>query len=326
MRQYRGPRLGLKDPTSPEFGLLAKTDPEAFFIRSGAQKYIESVRVLDDGILNIEATMQRAGIRLIQNKEETPDNRDPSYANGTIYGLGSLQIGEPLCIYIDPTLESAERRLTCGHELGHYFLNRFTDFRSSDRSSNGRGFVEPFCEMFGREMVLGQSMDIDFTESKEQTICQIMERYQVGHMTAIYYLVTNQVLPRIFTMDVGIGEAPNPYYSGKVDRRIVCIECELGIPHDLNDAGELPNFDFTAHDWAGETPYTDCGVVKRDELARQLKFRTLNKKYGRWTNDDDARMPEEIARSSELWGAVREGMGKRAVSEILGSYEDDVPF
>lgn len=321
MRRYYGPRIGLEPAKTAEFGLLSRTDPESFFLNSDAQTYIDAVKVTTDGLLDIEKTLDQAGVRLVDSKEELDvlvPGESMSFVSGLIHGMKPDQAG--LFIYLNPDISDAERRLTCGHELAHYFLNRFTRFQSSD-GADREGFVEAFCELFGREMVLGRDEEVELAGSPEETILRVMEEYQVGHMTALYFLMTKDVLPRRFTMDVGIGEAPNPHYSGKVSRRVVCMDCELRMPHHNSQDG-LVSFDFTNNQWDCTTPVTNCDHLLEDPFVKQMRHRELNLQYGRWTDEDDARIPEETARGREVRLVLEEfnGESSRPSAARFGRY------
>lgn len=271
-------------------------DTAEAFQQLNAQQWIAGIRVEgDDGLLDIDSTADRLGVPVVREMPEDPDQLY-TRAVGRTVGLGEDTGKGPLTVHLDPDQTKHNQRQTYGHELGHIFLEKVGGLRHSRVDGPHRvANIERFCEFFGVQMALpvDHLKDINFVDVA--TVASLMEKYDLDHMAVLQQLMLAGKVPRRILIDSGIGEVPNQFYSGMVERRCVCLDCTTGREHDIQAAVadyNTPVYDFTTSDWSHKTPYISCG---RAPKSMDL-FVEVNKLHGRWTVQHDILLPEETAR------------------------------
>jgi hypothetical protein len=177
-------------------------------------------------------------------------------------------------------------------------------------------YAEQFCEYFGRQFALPAVELLEVEAINGEIIAEMIARFQVGHMTLIHQLMQIKKLPRRILFDSGIGEVPNPFYSGRVQRNCICLDCENGQHHSHSYAvGDLLVLDMTAFELADKTSFNLCNRT----LDKMGTFRAVNEHYGLWTDENEGLLQKEIERESEM----RKLLGK---ASRLSVEEDDMSF
>jgi hypothetical protein len=288
------------------------TRADHIFEKSHAADWIKTIRAETNGILDIEATAHNLGVPLVMTNYY--EDGEKMLADGCVTGLDG---SGPVTIRIRTDLTFEETILTFGHEVGHIFLDQEVDEWMSMWLEHNQ--VEIFCDFFGREMVVDHNdlKDTDFIS--ESTITGLMDRYGADHQTIIFGLMLAGKLPTRVIIDSEIGDVPNPYYSGKVGRQVICIECELGIPHSHNvDKEKTLVLDFRGYERQAITNHNECGGIP--EIEDHI---TLNKHYGRWTEEDDALTAEEVDRNLSSQALIDR---YRETGKVLLEGDEDITF
>jgi hypothetical protein len=297
-----------------ELDLAYSIRPDHLFESTRAAEWVKDVRAETGGKLDMQATADSLGIPLVLGTAVI-DGKEV-FSDGCITGLGEKAGVEPIVVYVRPDLPPEDRLLTFGHELGHLFLEKVAGAWTHTRGRNND--VENFCEFFAREMVVSRDELKLVGPVHQSAITELMAQYGAGHQTIIFQLMLAGKLPTRVVLDSEIGEAPNPYYSGKVGRHVICIECEVGAPHIAYEEGDsTPVLDFRGQEWDSRTASNECSG--RREIETHI---AINKMYGRWTPEDDALTENEVQRHSEL-SAVIESYKDGTLDFDSG---DDLPF
>jgi hypothetical protein len=275
-----------------ELDLAYSIRPDHLFESTRAAEWIKEVRTETGGKLDMQATADSLGIPLVLGTAVI--DGEEVFSDGCITGLGEKTGLEPIAIYVGPDMHIENQLLTFGHEVGHLFLEKVVGLWTHTR---GRNFdVENFCEYFGREMVVSHDELKVVNPLNQEAITELMARYGASHQTIIFQLIMAGKLPTRVVLDSEIGEAPNPFYSYKVGRSIICIECELGISHSNYEEGDsTPLLDFRGYEWDSSTSGNEC--TGRREIEDHI---AINKHYGRWSPEDEALIENEIESHNEL--------------------------
>lgn len=297
-----------------ELDLSNSTRADHLFESTRAAEWIEEARIETDGRLDMQVTADNLGIPLIMGAAVI-DGKEIFAADGCITGLGD-QTGQPVAIYVMPDMSPEKQSLTFGHEVGHFFLEKVAGIWIHKGGKNPD--IEDFCEFFGREMVINHSKLESIDPVNQATITELMAQYGADHQTVIFQLMLAGRLPTRVILDSEIGEVPNPFYSGKVGRKIVCIECELGMPHTNYQEGDgTLLLDFRGYEWDGITSLNNCNA--RHEIKNHI---AINKHYGRWTPKDDVLIEGETRRRNEL--VVASELHKN--NSLDPDSDEDLPF
>jgi hypothetical protein len=280
------------DPSANEY-TLNTTNAEQAFRQFHAQVWIDSFRADVNGKLDIEATAANVGVPVLY---EMPIGEDwsPVTVLGCVEGLRG---DGPVTVHLNPERGVDEHTVTFGHELGHIFIQTAAGIVVERR----RDEVERFCDFFGRQMALPTEKLATQVEFNAHEVAVLAERYGVRYTTVIHQLMLAEKLPRRIVVDTGIGRAANTFYSNKVSRHVVCLDCEMENPHSTTPDLETPHFDFTDYDWSTITSVTDCDLAMSKEIDEHV---ALNKAYGRWTDADEAMIPAERERSGRIRHAL----------------------
>lgn len=248
---------------------------DAWFECLEAQRWIDSSRVVTDGRLDIDLTAAELAIPFMY-----APLRNRGRIIGRPGGIGSWAIQVSNRYSDEP-----HQRITFGHELGHLFL-----VPVEERHEEGMGYddEEAYCDHFGRVMAIPIPELGEVDQVSQATIVEMMERYGADLYSVIIQLMLARKLPRTILIDSLDEEKLNPYYSNKVNRNTVCIDCELRRPHETPDRGSLPVYDFTEEVWTPSlySPLHNLGICEVD--PDHDDFRELNILYGRWTDEDES--------------------------------------
>jgi Zn-dependent peptidase ImmA (M78 family) len=269
---------------------LQVADAEIAFKQFNAQAWIDHFRVETDGKLDIEVTAAKVGVPVLYEMPLGKDG-DPIFAQGCVEGLMG---DKPVTIHLNPSWGKDDHLVTFGHELGHIFIETTAGIVVKHR----RPEVERFCDFFGTQMALPVEKLIEQETFNAHEVAALSEKYGVRYTTVLHQLMLAGKLPRRIIIDTGIGEAKNSFYSNKVRRHIICLDCEIENPHSTEiDQATTPHYDFTAFDWSNITSITDCDGHKSSRIDDHV---SLNKAYGRWTDVDEAMIPAERERNREM--------------------------
>lgn len=306
--KYEGLRQ-FGDPISNEF-VLERLDAQASFELMNAQEWIDAFKVEQNGVLDMDATAQKLGVNLVQEMPIDEDGRRV-FAQACVVGLGKHRGSKPMTIHLNPDWTKKDESKSFGHEMGHIFL----ETAAGVVQEGGRDeATERFCEFFGLQVALPREELKDVTFEGLTPITALLEKYNVSHMDAFHQLMLVGKLPRRFLFDTGIGEVENPFYSGKVRRHCICVDCEIGRPHGgIISPEEEPVIDFSAVNWSHTTSYVSCWSKQPNDLDA---FIELNKSYGRWTEADEALIDKERARDEEQRRVIGEFMASRSYANM----------
>lgn len=308
--------------------ILRVGGPEYAFRFFEAQKWIDSIRVETDGKIDVEATAAVLDIP-VRNEVYKYADGEESFAHGVITGLRPELGTEPLEIFLNPRkYQSEERRLTFGHEIGHFYLERVIGMINPTFEYDAK---ETFCELFGRNMLIPPEKIPDIDIVDVDAIKSLMEQFDASHMDVILQLMATGNLPFRIIMDTddGYHKGKIPFYQNSVRRHYLCFACESGIPHPASgDFSESPKFDFTSAPWGETTRINNCGtmVTSKNDLD---EFVALNKAYGRWTEEKEALLPKRRKWQLEHLPMYQKLLAETALSSTnrADSFEDDdIPF
>lgn len=218
---------------------LATLNGEELFLHLNAKRWIERYRVEhSDGSLDMIGSAERVGIPLASPDEEYTS--DAIVTKAYITGV-SVDVDEPIRIHISPRNMEEMARMSLGHEFGHFFL--FQQGYLHD-DSGLKLWAEKFCDVFGRECAL-PSEYLEYIDTVDgSTVSSLMEMFKVDHQTVFMQLMKVGKLPKAVLVDTSFGETPNPDYSNRLTRIVVCYNCEMGIPHSV-DFGSAPIIDMS---------------------------------------------------------------------------------
>ena len=219
---------------------LATLRSEELFERLNAKRWIDRYRAEhSDGSLDMLGTVEKVGIPLASLGEEYAS--DAIITKAYITGVSTPEIDEPIRIHISPHNMEERARMSLGHELGHFFL--FQQGYLHD-NTDLKSWAEQFCEVFGRECALpsGYLESIDTVDG--QTISSLVEMFKVDYQTVFMQLMKAGKLPKAILVDTSFGETPNPAYSNRLTRIVVCYDCEMDAPHAV-DFDTVPIIDMS---------------------------------------------------------------------------------
>lgn len=292
------------------------------FVSFKAAEWIKEFRVETGGKLDIEATAEKIGVPLSMEMPLGPNGK-PYLSSGVITGLGPEFGLKPIAIHVNGRYDEDEHNLTFGHEVGHLFLETVAGI--TQKAGHDQR-IEAFCEHFGRQMILPLDQLPEIEEVTPEAVTELMARFGVRHDTIIYQLMLTGKLPRRLYFDTTIEEVPNEFYSHKVERHCLCLDCELHAHHPkITEEDYVPIYDFTMHEWSHTTSKSGCDTINWRGMN---KFVLLNKAYGRWSAQDEAMVERVAKENSER---------RRELDKIIGAYginssidycadADDIPF
>jgi Zn-dependent peptidase ImmA (M78 family) len=305
-------RGGFGPTVSNELVLRYQSSYEAF-VAFKAQEWIEEFRVETNGRLDISATAEKVGVPVYYEMPIIDGER--VLAQGMIRGLGRERGEMPIAIHLNPNWAPDEHNLTFGHELGHLFLEMEAGIVTGSGRDND---IENFCELFGRQMIVPLNELTDIGQVTTETITELMARFGVRHTTMFYQLMLAEKLPSRVFIDSSIGEVPNEFYSGKVRRHCLCLDCEMDKNHtDDTTDGYIPVYDLTNFEWSDIT----SNASRHNNISDMNMFALINKAYGRWSQSDDEKIRGEVERANAL---------RRLLFETTtyddDDRDDDIPF
>lgn len=210
-----------------------RTDLEYFegFARYlGAEEFIESIRQPPIGPLDIEATAEKLDLPVSLDSD--------TVGHASITGLDN---DKPIEIHVNRY--DYEKAMSFAHEVGHYLL-----FLEDHHGKYNMHIEEGFCEFFGRMLSMPDLDDIDIDSVTPDLYDKICRDYQVSPHSFTIWLMERRVIPDQVIIDTRIPVKPNPLYSKKVSRHIVCLNCEYGIcsSESYKPEDELPIIDLTS--------------------------------------------------------------------------------
>ncbi len=297
-------------PPGNEVGPKFPTRADVLFERLDAREWIDQVRVEKDGKLDMFATAERLGIPLFINRAVN-GNELSLLADGQTTGMGVHRGKEPIAIYLRPDNPPEKQPLIFGHEVGHIFLEEISKVYIHGQQNQD---VERFCEYFGREMAVDPTRLSEIGDVDRETILNLMDKYGIDHETLILQLMRAGKLPGRVAIDTTNEVVPNEFYSGKVERGVICADCETGIDHEPYVVGdEIQAFDFTDKEWGFS--FNQCTPHGVEHHI------TLNKAYGRWSDADEALINRELKREAGM-RRLRRLINERMIPTIdEGGYE-----
>lgn len=273
--------------------LIAAVDVEASFNLLNAQRWIDAFRAEKRGRLDIDKTADNVGVEL-EYVEPFDDNGEPILTAGTVSGIGT---DEPILITINPEWYVHEYPAVFGYLLGRVYLETAAEVDTLNWGK--RRIIESFCDLFSRQLMMPEQAFTDFESLDGSTLLNIMVQHQASYQDVIHQLMLHSKLPRRISFDTRTGETKNPFYSNRIDRCIVCLDCELEIKHNIGrHTDTTPNFDFTQHQWSSSNSMTEC--AEYDRPSRLDEFVALNRQYGNWSTEDDLLIPEQRKREEEI--------------------------
>ncbi len=250
-----------------EMGLIASPrDPNLvreLFHSLPAQEYIEKVSIYkESGSLDIDASSQRLGIPIIINKN--------LLGHGKITGLTPEDYGLPLEIHLNPTHDSMP--LTFGHEVAHFYWSKGL----SNQYVEYEQYKEDFCDYFGAQMAMPEKSLPNLSNITESTLLSLAERYELSINDVILQLQEYGFLPPRVAIDSFMPKYPNPDFSEKVARNIVCRHCHDsgGDPNCHLARTVAPLFDFTDMSWGDK-----FGHCSGEDLLKPEIISTLTSHY-----------------------------------------------
>jgi hypothetical protein len=292
---------------------LRLQSPYEAFKAFNAQEWITEFRVETNGRLDIAATAEKVGVPLYYEMPVIDGER--VFAQGMIRGLGRERGKVPIAVHLNPNWAPDEHNLTFGHELGHLFLEMEVGIINTEGRDDD---IENFCELFGRQMVVPLSELESTGQVTTETITELMAKFGVRHTTMFYQLMLADKLPHKVFIDTSIGEVPNEFYSGKVRRHCLCLECEMGMIHQDDTLDTfVPVYDLTSFEWSDIT----SSARRHITISDMNMFVLVNKAYGRWSEADDEKISAELERHNVLRQAIHE-----ASSYENDDPDDEIPF
>ncbi len=184
---------------------------EAVFALTGAAKWIEKHRVPRKGPLDLEATALLLGVPI------SFDDDKCGAALGVTFGLpGTNGEDQPLEVAIREDFEQA--RVTFGHEVGHIFLGLALNMRHQ-RSHP----VEDFCDLFGLELAMPLSENIDAVDVNEELLLEYSSKFGVRMSEVIKQFIRKGLLPERLYVDSIIDWGLR---AGSMVRNAVCMPCQ----------------------------------------------------------------------------------------------------
>lgn len=235
------------------------------FEEYGAQFFIDTRTVYTpEGRLDLDLTSQSMGIPYNYNMKD-------NVARAEIIGLHPNPNNDLLEIHLRAGSES--QTISFGHEIGHFFWRAVLGWgtESYDREE------EDFCDYFGRRMALPLKFLSAYASINEQTLLEMMIRFDTGPNDLIEYLMEYGLLPERVAIDSYTGKMRNLDFSEKVERHILCKHCNsVGGDFNCPEAGkEAILFDFTDRAWSDRLS-SCCGEKLHNKPAIMS---TLTKYY-----------------------------------------------
>lgn len=283
---------------------------QELFNNTKAQEWIDKHRIENNGRLDIASTSKSVGIPVTFDEPVKFDGSKIEFngSSGMIVGLLEKDVSQvPLGIHINPEDGAEKSKLIFGHELGHWFLEKETPMIHPEvRDST----IEQFCEFFGRQIALPLSNLENINRPiTVQEIEKLVKDYEIDFETAFFQLILANKLPRIVFVDANTGFLPNPIRSNKVERRCLCLDCEIGGVHfPVVDIDDIPIFDFSSLEICDQLPFNGCNYIP---VETNESFKNLNIMYGRWSKVDDVISDAElrciIALRNSVFNAYMDG-------------------
>lgn len=266
--------------------IVATADIDTSFLALDAQRWIDIFRVEKQGRLDMDATADNAGVELIY-AQPLDEEGERMFTPGIVR---NLETNGAASIVINPDWHVHDYPATFGWLLGSIYLETACGVDTSGLGRHER--INNFCNLFGRQLMMPAKVFVDFESLNQTTLLEQMMKHGSNHQDVIHQLMLHDKLARRISFDTRIGDVQNPVYANRIDRYIVCLDCELMKPHDEGPHPETtPNFDFSGLEWSGNTSYNSCSPPH--DLA---KFIALNRQYGTWSDEDDALIDEEYVR------------------------------
>jgi Zn-dependent peptidase ImmA (M78 family) len=196
----------------------------------GAPHWIAEHRQPSHGALDISRTADKLGI---------PFDYDLNFANAKIDGLGHDP--GPVVIHLNPQKPLNSHRLSFAHELGHYIIEKVTEYHFHRLHDHE---IENLVEFFGRQMVLPEDAYEQFGDADEELILQLSNDFEIAVDTVILQLMFSSKLPSKIGIDTTI-----PYRAGRraelnntVGRTYKCFDCENGGQCEPTDGVKILDF------------------------------------------------------------------------------------
>ena len=226
-----------------------------------AQEYIDSIAVYkESGSLDIDASSQRLGIPVKMSKN--------LLWYGEITGLEDYSF--PIEIHLNASRDSIP--LTFGHEVAHFYLSK----ELSNQYFGDDRYKEAFCDYFGAQMAMPEKSLPNLDNITELTLLELTERYELSIKDVILQLQEYGFLPPRVAIDSSMPKLPNPDFSERVARNIVCKHCHDsgGDPNCHLARTVAPLFDFTNRIWG--LKFEHCSG---ENLLKPEIISTLTKHY-----------------------------------------------
>ncbi len=220
-----------------------------------ADFYIESVRMPSTGPLDIEATAEAVGIPVTFSGDVI--------GHAMIRGLDT-ETGPIEVLVYD---RDEEKALSFSHEIGHYLL-----YLTGQHKRRSPEIEEGFCEYFGRLMSMPEVDGISENLLTGEFVENVCDEYQVSPRSFILWLMEKGVLPERVIVDTRNRITPNPDYSQKVRRYVVCLACEYGEctwSGNSYDSG-LPVINLTDKELSDSFTFTHGLFVKPGDAQFEL--------------------------------------------------------
>ena len=229
----------------------------------GVDKFIEEIRVPQEGPLDINATAEAIDIPVYI--DETIRN------HAVISGLHDKD--SPIEIRISEF--SNEKTLSFAHEVGHFLL-----YLEGHNNKYTYNIEESFCEYFGRKLSMPNVDGLIIEDISGELLEDLSKEYQVRVSSLAIWLMEKGVFPEQLIIDTRNPASDNPDYSQKVTRHILCLKCEYGICEDrgIQYEGEsIPLLDLTSHELGKSFGNGHAPRIK----AGDHSFKALQTKYNR---------------------------------------------
>jgi len=269
--------------------VLARESNRIAFETFNAQQWIDSFAVYVDGKIDIVATAAKTGVPVNFNFSKFEGNGNAAA------GLTGYAEDHSFEIHLsDYGLWKKEWNTSFGHELGHLFI--ISALNLGRMTTNKE---EQFCDYFGLQVAVPSSELEVLDDVNEAAIIMLAERLGVDYGAIVLRLMQEGKIPDRLVMDTNYpSNGPNPFFSGKVRREVICFKCFTEEPHDTGVA-VLPKFNFTEYE-VGESRYSAVDHLLYEPDRRDSWMIALNEEYGRWTENDRAMLERKLQQENEI--------------------------